>query len=96
MLSRIFCTKKLNDLLLTCLQVVFSITKGRSAKLVLQQIKTGSREEKLDALKNLPPKCTDPTFASQFINRDGLQLVISHVIGLKRQANHCSYYVELS
>ncbi|XP_052815236.1 engulfment and cell motility protein 2-like isoform X2 [Mya arenaria] len=53
---------------------------GQSAQNIMDRLNKGSREEKVDALKNLSLKCTDQTFAHEFINRDGLKLVISYVI----------------
>ncbi|KAL4234046.1 Engulfment and cell motility protein 3 [Mactra antiquata] len=51
----------------------------RAAQSIIDRLKDGSREVKVDALKNLSVKCSDVTFAHEFIKKNGLKLIIDYV-----------------
>ncbi|PNF37142.1 Engulfment and cell motility protein 1 [Cryptotermes secundus] len=66
---------------------------------ILQKLNTGTNEEKLHALQKLSKLSTDMTFALEFINKQGLALIISIVEGGKCKGNMLAYslisFVEL-
>lgn len=66
---------------------------------ILQKLNTGSNEEKLNALQKLSKLSTDMTFALEFINKQGLALIISIIEGGKCKGNMLAYslisFVEL-
>ncbi|GFG38195.1 hypothetical protein Cfor_03800 [Coptotermes formosanus] len=66
---------------------------------ILQKLNTGTNEEKLNALQKLSKLSTDMTFALEFINKQGLALIISIIEGGKCKGNMLAYslisFVEL-
>ncbi|XP_069687044.1 engulfment and cell motility protein 1 [Periplaneta americana] len=66
---------------------------------ILQKLNTGTNEEKLAALQKLSKLSTDMTFALEFINKQGLALIISIVEGGKCKGNMLAFslisFVEL-
>lgn len=66
---------------------------------ILQKLNTGTNEEKLNAVRKLSKLSTDMTFALEFINKQGLALMISIVEGGKCKGNMLAYslisFVEL-
>lgn len=53
---------------------------SRAAQVIMEKLTEGSREDKIDSLKNLSMKCTDATFAHEFIKKKGLKLITDYVI----------------
>ncbi|KAJ9594640.1 hypothetical protein L9F63_027378, partial [Diploptera punctata] len=71
-----------------------------TAQDILQKLNTGSNDEKTNALTKLSKLSTDMTFALEFINKQGLALIISHIEGGKcKPGNPLAYslisFVEL-
>lgn len=54
--------------------------QGRAARAIIEKLTEGTRDDKIEALKSLSMKCTDATFAHEFINKNGLKLIIDYVI----------------
>ncbi|XP_047002136.1 engulfment and cell motility protein 1 [Schistocerca americana] len=70
-----------------------------TAQEILQKLNTGTNEEKLAALQRLAKLSTDMTFALEFINKQGLALIINMIEGGKCKINMLAYclasFVEL-
>ncbi|KDR14604.1 engulfment and cell motility protein 1 [Zootermopsis nevadensis] len=66
---------------------------------ILQKLNTGTNEDKLNAVQKLSKLSTDMTFALEFINKQGLALIISIIEGGKCKGNMLAYslisFVEL-
>ena len=71
-----------------------------TAQDILQKLNSGTNDEKTPALTKLSKLSTDMTFALEFINKQGLALIISHIEGGKcKPGNPLAYslisFVEL-
>ncbi|GLV39999.1 Ced-12 [Carabus blaptoides fortunei] len=72
---------------------------SKTAQDILHKLNTGSSEEKLHALQNLSDLSSDITFALEFINKQGLSLIIGQIEGGKCKGNPLAFtlisFVEL-
>ncbi|KAJ8874920.1 hypothetical protein PR048_022810 [Dryococelus australis] len=76
-----------------------ALSPSTTAQDILQKLNSGTNDEKTNALDRLSKISTDVTFALEFINKQGLALVISMIEGEKYKANTLAYalksFVEL-
>ena len=61
---------------------------------ILTKLNNGTIEEKTVALQKLSTLSTDMTFALEFINKQGLALIISQVEGEKYKGNALAYSLQ--
>lgn len=75
------------------------LSPSKTAQDILQKLNTGSVEEKTQALQKLSELSSDITFALEFINKQGLALIIGHIEGGKCKGNMLAFtlmsFVEL-
>lgn len=60
---------------------------SKTAQDILQKLNTGTSEEKTQALQKLSELSSDITFALEFINKQGLALIIGHIEGGKSKGD---------
>ncbi|KAL3859447.1 hypothetical protein ACJMK2_009667 [Sinanodonta woodiana] len=58
---------------------------AKTAQTIIEKLKDGRAQEKLESLKTLSDLSSDATFAQEFINKQGLTLIIGFVVGGKFQ-----------
>ncbi|XP_073979588.1 engulfment and cell motility Ced-12 [Rhodnius prolixus] len=71
-----------------------SYSPSKTATDILHTLHNGTLEEKTDSLEKLTDLSTDVTFAQEFINKQGLSLVISLIGGGKMKGNMLAFLLK--